>query len=67
MRDTNRPIGTRRPPVTAPHAGVETGALVTSPARLETLRQLVASGRYQVSPRFLASKIFHAAGVKIPE
>jgi hypothetical protein len=67
MSDTNRYIGPRRPPVSALRAGVETGVVVSSPARLEVLRQLVASGRYQVSPRFLATKIFRAAGVKIPE
>jgi hypothetical protein len=67
MSDTSRYIGPRRPPLSAPRAGIESGALVTSPARLETLRQLVASGRYQVSPRFLATKIFGAAGLKIPE
>lgn len=67
MSDTNRYIGPRRPPVTAPRAGVETGLTVNSPARIEALRQLVASGRYQVSPRWLATKIFRAAGVKVPE
>jgi hypothetical protein len=40
---------------------------VTSPARLEALRKLVASGQYQVSPRWIATRIFHAAGVKLPE
>ncbi|HZL16934.1 MAG TPA: hypothetical protein VFG23_04215 [Polyangia bacterium] len=67
MSDTDRYIGPRRPPVSAPRAGLETGVLVNSPSRIETLRQLVAAGRYQVSPRFLATKIFRAAGVKIPE
>ena len=67
MSDTTRYIGPRRAPASAPRAGVETSALVNSPARIETLRQLVATGRYQVSPRFVATKIFRAAGVKIPE
>jgi anti-sigma28 factor (negative regulator of flagellin synthesis) len=40
---------------------------VTSPARVEALRKLVTAGQYHVSPRWLATKIFGAAGVKIPE
>ncbi|HEY6475419.1 MAG TPA: flagellar biosynthesis anti-sigma factor FlgM [Polyangia bacterium] len=40
---------------------------VNSPARIEELRKLVAAGRYQVNPRFLATKILHAASVKLPE
>jgi anti-sigma28 factor (negative regulator of flagellin synthesis) len=41
--------------------------MVTSPGRVEALRQLVAAGRYDVNPRYLAAKIFQAAGVKVPE
>jgi anti-sigma28 factor (negative regulator of flagellin synthesis) len=40
---------------------------MTPPSRVETLRKLVASGQYHVSPRWLATKIFGAAGVKMPE
>ena len=32
--------------------------------RVQMLRQLVAAGQYQVSPRYLAYKIFQAAGVR---
>jgi anti-sigma28 factor (negative regulator of flagellin synthesis) len=67
MSDTNRTISHRRPAVPARHASVETGVLVNSPSRVEGLRKLVASGQYQVSPRWLAAKIFRAAGVIIPE
>jgi hypothetical protein len=66
MRDTPRHT-TRRPPVSAPRAALTAGAPVTSPQRLEALRQLVAAGRYEVNPRYLATKIFQAAGVKVPE
>ena len=67
MSDTPRHI-TRRPPVSAPRAAIAAGAPVgTSPQRVEALRQLVAAGRYDVNPRYLAAKIFHAAGVKVPE
>ena len=67
MSDTNRYISHRRPALPASRAPVETGLLVNSPARVESLRKLVAAGQYQVSPRWLANKIFDAAGVKIPE
>ena len=66
MSGTNRHI-TRRPPVQAPRAPHETGPVVNSPARIEALRKLVASGQYHVSPRWIATKIFRAAGVKLPE
>jgi anti-sigma28 factor (negative regulator of flagellin synthesis) len=32
--------------------------------RVEALRKLVASGQYQVSPRYLAHKILRAAGFR---
>ena len=67
MSDTNRYISHRRPALPASRAPVETGFLVNSPSRVESLRKLVAAGQYQVSPRWLANKIFGAAGVKIPE
>jgi anti-sigma28 factor (negative regulator of flagellin synthesis) len=65
MSGTNRQI-TRRPPVQAPRAPHETG-VINSPARIEALKKLVASGQYRVSPRWIATKIFRAAGVKLPE
>jgi anti-sigma28 factor (negative regulator of flagellin synthesis) len=66
MSDTPRHI-TRRPAVSSPRAALAAGAPVTSPGRVEALRQLVAAGRYDVNPRYLAAKIFQAAGVKVPE
>jgi anti-sigma28 factor (negative regulator of flagellin synthesis) len=39
---------------------------VLSP-RIKALRQLIASGQYQVSARWLAQKIFRAAGVRIED
>jgi anti-sigma28 factor (negative regulator of flagellin synthesis) len=67
MSDTPRHT-TRRPPVSAPRAAIAAGATVaTSPQRVEALRRLVAAGRYDVNPRYLATKIFRAAGVKVPE
>ncbi len=38
-----------------------------SPERIEALRKLVASGQYHVSPRWIATRIFRMAGVKLPE
>jgi anti-sigma28 factor (negative regulator of flagellin synthesis) len=58
---------TRRPPVSASRAAVEAAPGENSPARVEALRKLVAAGQYHVSPRWLATKIFRAAGVKVPE
>jgi anti-sigma28 factor (negative regulator of flagellin synthesis) len=46
---------------------VAAGAPATSPQRLEALRRMVEAGQYEVNPRYLAAKIFHAAGVKVPE
>jgi len=40
--------------------------LVNAPSRVEALRRLVAAGQYQVSPRWLATKIFSAAGLTVP-
>jgi anti-sigma28 factor (negative regulator of flagellin synthesis) len=45
---------------TDPFADVDTRL---SP-RVEALRKLVASGQYQVSPRYLAQRIIRAAGLK---
>jgi hypothetical protein len=63
MSYTNRHT-TRRPPLSADRAAA---GMVTAPSRVEALRQLVAAGQYHVSPRWLATKIFRAAGVKVPE
>jgi anti-sigma28 factor (negative regulator of flagellin synthesis) len=40
---------------------------MSAPSRVDALRKLVAAGQYHVSPRWLATKIFRAAGVKVPE
>jgi hypothetical protein len=64
MSDTNRYLP-RRPAAPAPRATM--GAMATPPSRVEALRRLVAAGQYHVSPRWLATKIFRAAGVKVPE
>jgi hypothetical protein len=37
---------------------------VQSADRVDTLRRLVAAGQYQVSPKYLAMKIFKAAGLE---
>ena len=66
MSDTNRYMTHRRPVVRA-SGGPDRGPVIASPARVEALRQLVAAGQYHVSPRWLATKIFQAAGVKVPE
>jgi anti-sigma28 factor (negative regulator of flagellin synthesis) len=66
MSDTNRHITHRRPATRAPGASLQ-GAPMTPPSRVEALRKQVAAGQYQVSPRWLAAKIFGAAGVKLPE
>ena len=63
MSDTNRPF-TRRSATLALRAPL---AAISAPSRVEALRQLVAAGQYHVSPRWLATKIFRAAGVKVPE
>jgi hypothetical protein len=66
---TNRQPPTRRSPVPAPRAPIAApiGATMNAPSRVEALRKLVAAGQYHVSPRWLATKIFRAAGVKVPE
>jgi hypothetical protein len=63
MSDTNR-YSPRRHPQRAP---MVTAPVDSSPSRVEALRKLVAAGQYHVSPRWLATKIFRAAGVKVPE
>jgi anti-sigma28 factor (negative regulator of flagellin synthesis) len=66
MSDTNKHITHRRPAAHAPGMTLQ-AAPVSSPGRVEALRKQVAAGQYQVSPRWLATKIFTAAGVKLPE
>jgi hypothetical protein len=68
MSDTNRYMTHRRSPARTSGAAIAAAApSVTSPARLEALRKLVATGQYHVSPRWVATRIFRAAGVKVPE
>ena len=65
MRNTTRHISHRRPPVTAPRAAASTPAqVVASSNKVDTLRRLVAAGQYHVSPKYLAMKIFKAAGLE---
>ena len=64
MSDTNRHL-TRRSAALGSLAPAR-GAM-SAPSRVEALRKLVAAGQYHVSPRWLATKIFRAAGVKVPE
>ena len=64
MSVTNRHFP-RRSAVPAPRAPM--GEMSAAPSRVEALRRLVAAGQYHVSPRWLATKIFRAAGVKVPE
>jgi anti-sigma28 factor (negative regulator of flagellin synthesis) len=68
MSDTNRHMTHRRPParaIAAPPMGAPPA--VTAASRVEALRQLVAAGQYQVSARWLATRIFRAAGVNLPK
>jgi anti-sigma28 factor (negative regulator of flagellin synthesis) len=64
MSDTNRHPA-RRSAALAPRAPFSSE--ISAPSRVEALRRLVAAGQYHVSPRWLATKIFRAAGVKVPE
>jgi hypothetical protein len=68
MSDTNRHL-TRRPPASA--RSNSQAALAASgstpPARIEALRKLVAAGQYHVSAKWVAVRIFRAAGVPLPE
>ena len=67
MSDTNRHFP-RRSALSAPRAGaLVVHAPMSAPSRVEALRKLVAAGQYHVSPRWLATKIFRAAGLKVPE
>ncbi len=67
MSDSVRTTTHRRPALPAPKAHLSAGVMITPPSRIEALRKLVAAGQYQVSPRWLATKIFQAASVRLPE
>lgn len=66
MANTPKYIAPRHAPGRQAPVPVVTGAPETqrlSP-RVEGLRKLIESGQYQVSARYLAYRIFKAAGVK---
>jgi hypothetical protein len=65
MSNTTRHIPQRRPPVPTRRAAapVMVPQSVTSANKIDTLRRLVAAGQYHVSPKYLAMKIFKAAGL----
>jgi anti-sigma28 factor (negative regulator of flagellin synthesis) len=67
MRNTTRHTNTRRPPVRAKSVATEAmtpSQVVVSSNKVDTLRRLVAAGQYHVSPKYLAMKIFKAAGLE---
>ena len=66
MSDTNRYMTHRRSAVRASGAPVQ-AASVTSPARVEALRKLVAAGQYHVSAKWLAHRICRCAGLPVIE
>jgi len=68
MRNTTRHISKRHPPVRSPRAPESAPAqIIASGDKVDTLRRLVAAGQYQVSPKYLAMKIFKAAGLSTSE
>jgi len=67
MSDTNKYMTHRRPPSRAMAAPPMAAPGANSAGRVEALRRLVAAGQYQVSPRWLATRIFRAAGVPLPK
>jgi anti-sigma28 factor (negative regulator of flagellin synthesis) len=65
MGNTTRHISHRRPAVPARRAAAPTPPqIVASSDKVDTLRRLVAAGQYHVSPKYLAMKIFKAAGLE---
>jgi anti-sigma28 factor (negative regulator of flagellin synthesis) len=65
MSNTTRHIQNRRPPVSAVRAAAPVAPQsVQSANKVDTLRRLVAAGQYHVSPKYLAMKIFKAAGLE---
>ena len=71
MSDTNRHLPPRRSPASARTASraaaMSAAPSSTPPARVEALRKLVAAGQYHVSAKWVAVRIFRAAGVPLPE
>jgi hypothetical protein len=64
MSNTTRHMPQRKPPVAAHRAAAPVSQVSAhSPTRVDTLRRLVAAGQYHVSPKYLAMKIFKAAGL----
>ena len=65
MSNTTRHIQRRRPPVQAQRVAAPSAPQVVNSAnKVDALRRLVAAGQYQVSPKYLAMKIFKAAGLE---
>jgi anti-sigma28 factor (negative regulator of flagellin synthesis) len=69
MSNTTRHTTQRRPAVPAQkmRAPMAPPQTVVSSNKVDTLRRLVAAGQYHVSPKYLAMKIFRAAGIKETE
>ena len=67
MANTGKHITPRRPSTevvtAAPDGSLSVGERL--PPRIEVLRKLVADGQYMVSPRYLAYRIFRAAGIPV--
>jgi len=64
MRNTTRHTPRRRPPAPAPRvASPGASQVVASANKVDTLRRLVAAGQYHVNPKYLAMRIFKAAGL----
>jgi len=66
MSNTTRQTPSRRrPPLPAQRAVAPVAPQsVSSANKVDTLRRLVAAGQYHVSPKYLAMKIFKAAGLE---
>jgi anti-sigma28 factor (negative regulator of flagellin synthesis) len=65
MSNTTRHTPQRRPPVPVRRASAPLAPQsVSSANKVDTLRRLVAAGQYHVSPKYLAMKIFKAAGLE---
>ena len=66
MRNTTRHNTThRRPPISAHRAAAPAAPqVVASSNKVDTLRRLVAAGQYHVNARYLAERIFKAAGLE---
>jgi hypothetical protein len=66
MSNTTRHIPQRRPAVPARRdpKPVAAQTVASTSNKVDTLRRLVAAGQYHVSPKYLAMKIFKAAGLE---